>query len=178
MTFAGIAVLVLAIVVGVGGGYFLAAGAVDHKSREEIATQVRDTAIVSVMPGETRSVELTSGMSYTLWPEPGTAQGSPPVVTDAAGDELAVNVYGSVDWASGLSAWWFLPRQTGTYDITASDVPVVLAPHVAPAPPDVGVYSSLVGMLGVLSAVVLAVVGLALAISGGIWWARRAGGTP
>jgi len=176
LTFVGVAVVVVAVVLGAAGAFFVAAGAVDHKSREDLQRQVDDTAVVSLAPGQTQSVELTAAMRYMVWPEPGTTRSAAttPVVTDLDGDKLSVEAYDSLDWASGLSAWSFRPTQTGTHEVTAPDVAVVLAPEIPAAPPDVGAYASLVGVLTLVLATALGFVGLAMTIGGAVWWSTRA----
>lgn len=186
LTFVGIAVLVVAVVLGVGGGVLIASGVHSiSKTADEISSQVDAASVATVLPGQTQTVTLAAGTSYTLWvgSSGGTLSSSArPVVTDPSGVAVTVtaDTYGGADWQADemLSGWAFTSRGAGAYTITAAaDGPSLeLVPGVKVqtlVDGVTGVARAVGGGFMVFSGVVLGVIAAGLIIGGAVWWSSR-----
>ena len=160
LTFMGIGLLVLMLAAGVGGGFLFASG-VSQAQEEEYVDEV-------VLPGETATVRLAAGTSYTLrsvrsyrstvdWP----------TVTDPAGIPVKVRTVSS----SSTSGWRFRSSTAGSYQIAASPYgsPLELSRTDPP-----GIASTVGGVFTLMTATFLGLIAVGMIIGGGIWWSARA----
>ncbi len=181
LTFIGIAVLVLSIGMGVGGGVLIASGV---SSAEESDRDIDTVAIATIQPGQTETVELDSRTSYTLRIETDGSVGSSsrPTVTDPDGDSLMVSTSSGTSSSreadESLRGWRFTSQQAGRYEITAaSGGPTLQLVQSVDLDALIDGFTGVLGAVGggflITGALMLGAVGLGLLIGGIVWWSAR-----